>query len=268
MKPKTSNRSKRSFWPRTKKPWILSLLVTVGLVFLAGSAMAQGKFDTPVSKPLLILMALFAMALIPVLLVMVTSFVKIVVVLGLVRSAMGTQQIPPNQVVTGLALILTLYIMIPVGLQTYREIEGVVQTTSNQSLFSTATFGLLQEAFQKGREPLRAFLEKHASPKDKAVFYNLARKMSAEQDRDKIGRTDFMILMPAFVISELSEAFQIGFVIFLPFLVIDMVVANILLSLGMFQLSPITVSLPFKLLLFVLVDGWYLITRGLILGYT
>jgi type III secretion protein R len=153
-------------------------------------------------------------------------------------------------------------------LQTYRAIEGVVQTESNQGVLSTATFGLLQEAFKKGREPLREFMLKHATPRDRALFYNLARRMSDEQDKDKIGKTDFVILMPAFVISELAEAFQIGFVIFLPFLVIDMVVANILLSLGMFQLSPITVSLPFKLLLFVLVDGWYLITRGLILGYT
>jgi type III secretion protein R len=234
----------------------------------AGFAFAQGKLDQPVSKPMVILLALFAMGLVPVIIVMVTSFVKIAVVLALVRSAMGTQQIPPNQVVTGLAMILTLYIMIPVGLETYRNIQGVVQTSSTQPMISTATFGLLEEAFKKGREPLRAFLEKHATPKDRTLFYNLARKMRKAEDRDSVGKSDFTILMPAFVISELAEAFQIGFVIFLPFLVIDMVVANILLSLGMFQLSPVTVSLPFKLLLFVLVDGWYLITRGLILGYT
>lgn len=268
MKNKSALKAKVSLFPRSWKPWVFAFLLTAGGMLVAGAAFAQGKFDTPVSKPLLILLALFSMALIPVLLVMVTAFVKIVVVLGLIRSALGTQQIPPNQVVTGLAMILTLYIMIPVGLQTYRAIEGVVQTESNQGVISTATFGLIQEAFKKGREPLREFMLKHATPRDRALFYNLARRMSAEQDKDKIGKTDFVVLMPAFVISELAEAFQIGFVIFLPFLVIDMVVANILLSLGMFQLSPITVSLPFKLLLFVLVDGWYLITRGLILGYT
>lgn len=259
---------KLRFWPRSKGAWILSALISMTLTAWGTLALAQGKYDTAVSKPLLILLALFAMALIPILLVMVTSFVKIVVVLGLIRSALGTQQIPPNQVITGLALILTLYIMIPVGLETYGAINSVVQTPSNQPIFSVATFGLIEDAFKKGREPLRMFLEKHASPKDRALFYNLARKMRKPDNRDAVGKEDFSVLMPAFVISELSEAFQIGFVIFLPFLVIDMVVANILLSLGMFQLSPITVSLPFKLLLFVLVDGWYLITRGLILGYT
>ena len=252
----------------SKARWIGSFLLSSALMLVASAVFAQAKAETPVSKPLLILIGLFAMALVPILIVMVTSFVKIAVVLALIRSALGTQQIPPNQVVTGLAMILTLYIMIPVGIDTYRAVQGVVQTTSNQPLLSTATFGLLQEAFDKGREPMRAFLSKHAAPKEKNLFYNLARKMRKPEDRDAVGKEDFTILMPAFVISELSEAFQIGFVIFLPFLVIDMVVANILLSLGMFQLSPVTVSLPFKLLLFVLVDGWYLITRGLILGYT
>ncbi len=252
----------------SRRAYGLAFLFFLPLVLFASVAMAQGKFDTPISKPLVILLALFAMALIPILIVMVTSFVKIVVVLALIRSALGTQQIPPNQVITGLAMILSLYIMIPVGLETYRATQSVVQTQTNQGLVSTATFGLVEEAFKKGREPLRNFLEKHANPKDQSLFYNLARKMRAPEDRDSIEKNDFTILMPSFVISELSEAFQIGFVIFLPFLVIDMVVANILLSLGMFQLSPITVSLPFKLLLFVLVDGWYLITRGLILGYS
>jgi type III secretion protein R len=252
----------------SKAKWLGSIFLSAALVLIAGAAFAQAKSEAPVSKPLLILIGLFAMALVPILIVMVTSFVKIAVVLALIRSALGTQQIPPNQVVTGLAMILTLYIMIPVGIDTYRAVQGVVQATSNQPFLSTATFGLLQEAFDKGREPMRAFLSKHATPKEKNLFYNLARKMRKPEDRDAVGKEDFTILMPAFVISELSEAFQIGFVIFLPFLVIDMVVANILLSLGMFQLSPVTVSLPFKLLLFVLVDGWYLITRGLILGYT
>lgn len=258
----------RKIKPLSKGSWIFSIGVSLVFSLCATAALAQGKFEQPISKPIVILLALFAMALVPILIVMVTSFVKIVVVLGLVRTAIGTQQIPPNQVVTGLAMILTLYIMVPVGIETYRTTSSVIQTSSNQPFFSTATLGLIQEGFKKGREPLRNFLEKHSNPKDRSLFYNLARKMRKPADRDAVGKDDFTVLMPAFVISELAEAFQIGFVIFLPFLVIDMVVANILLSLGMFQLSPITVSLPFKLLLFVLVDGWYLITRGLILGYT
>jgi len=249
-----------------------SLALAAGVYALfcvvAGTLWAQqGKFDQPVSKPLMILFALVALALVPILLTMITSFVKIAVVLALIRNALGTQQIPPNQIITGLAMILTVYIMIPVGVEMYRQTEGVIQTTSTQGLFSTATVGLLQEALNKGKEPMRGFLKKNTSEKDLTMFYSLARKMRKAEDRDSVGKEDFMILIPAFVVSELSEAFQIGFVIFLPFLVIDMVVANILLALGMFQLSPVTVSLPFKLLLFVLVDGWYLIARGLILGY-
>jgi len=258
----------KAFLKNHRKPLFAGLFVYFVLCLGAGSLWAQGKFDQPVSKPLLILFALVALALVPILLTMITSFVKIAVVLALIRNALGTQQIPPNQIITGLAMILTVYIMIPVGTDVYRATNNVIQTTSNQGLFSTATVGLLQEAVEKGKEPMRAFLMKNASDKDRTMFYSLARKMRKPEDRELVQKDDFMIIIPSFVISELSEAFQIGFVIFLPFLVIDMVVANILLALGMFQLSPITVSLPFKLLLFVLVDGWYLIARGLILGYT
>jgi type III secretion protein R len=238
------------------------------LFFLAARAYAQGKFDQQLSKPLLVLISLAVLAIIPIVLIMMTSFVKIAVVLALIRNALGTQQIPPNQVITGLALILTIYIMVPVGLESYRSAESVVQQTTNQGLMSQATLSMAQEAVEKGREPMRAFLTKFATAKDRGLFYKLAKKMRKPEDRDQVQETDFLILIPAFVISELSKAFQIGFVIFLPFLVIDMVVANILLSLGMFQLSPVTVSLPFKLLLFVLVDGWYLIAQGLVMGYT
>jgi len=120
----------------------------------------------------------------------------------------------------------------------------------------------------KGKEPVRQFLIKHVHAKERTLFYNLALKLrKTEEDRTEIKDDDFINLIPAFVVSELSEAFQIGFIIFLPFVVIDLVIANILLALGMFQISPITISLPFKLLLFVLVDGWHVIAKGLILGY-
>jgi type III secretion apparatus protein, YscR/HrcR family len=259
----------KSYWRACRRHFGKSLLLSLLLSLSASTLWAQqGKFDQPVSRPILILVALVALALVPILMIMITSFVKIAVVLALIRTALGTQQIPPNQVVTGMAMILTLYIMVPVGIETYHATTGVLQATSNQGFFSQATVGLLEEGFNKGKEPMRKFLMKHASIKDRTLFYNLAKKMRAPEDRDSVGPDDFQIIIPAFVVSELSEAFQIGFVIFLPFLVIDMVVANVLLSLGMFQLSPITVSLPFKLLLFVLVDGWFLITRGLIIGYS
>ncbi len=254
-----------------KKPKInfkvFSLTLSIFFLVLAPEVFAQGKYDQPLARPLVILFALSLLALVPVLLIMMTSFIKISVVLALLRNALGTQQIPPNQVITGLAIIMTIYIMSPVGIDIYRDIQGLVGQTSSQGFLSQATVSMAGEALDKGKEPMRGFLMKHASEKDRSLFYNLAKQMRRPEDREQIQNNDFLILTPAFVVSELSKAFQIGFIIFLPFLVIDMVVANILLSLGMFQLSPITVSLPFKLLLFVLVDGWYLIAKGLVLGY-
>ncbi len=229
-----------------RKKWLWAILVFTVVTGTGAALWAQGAYDQPVSKPVLIVIALVALALVPVLLTMITSFVKIAVVLALIRNALGTQQIPPNQVITGLAMILTLYIMIPVGIDIYKQTSSIIQTPSSQGFFSQATVGLLKEGFEKGKEPVKAFLLKHAHEKERVMFFNLAKKMRKPEDRDSIKAEDMQILIPAFVISELSEAFQVGFVIFLPFLVVDMVVANVLLSLGMFQLSPITVSLPFK----------------------
>jgi len=224
--------------------------------------------DQPISKPILILFILFIMSLAPFILMMTTSFVKIAVVLSLVRSAMGTQQIPPNQIITGLALILTVYVMIPVAQQVYDASSDVIKTAdANQELLSTASVDVLKRAVEKGKEPVRQFLLKHVNDKERKLFYGLGIKLKINASIGGLEDSDFIVLIPAFVISELSAAFQIGFVIFLPFLIIDMVVSNILLSMGMFQVSPITVAMPFKLLLFVLVDGWYLITEGLVRGY-
>lgn len=224
--------------------------------------------DREISKPILIIFVLFIMSLAPFVLMMTTSFIKISVVLSLVRSALGVQQIPPNPIITGLALILTIYVMIPVGQLAYNEVsEVIMETKSNQELFSMASVGKLKLAVDKGKEPVRDFLLKHVHDQERKLFYNLGKKLRINETIGELTDKDFIVLIPAFTVSELTEAFQIGFMIFLPFLVIDMVVSNILLSMGMFQLSPITVSLPFKLLLFVLVDGWYLITKGLVMGY-
>lgn len=221
-----------------------------------------------VSKPLVMLAVLAVLSLVPFLVMMVTSFVKIAVVLALIRNAIGTQQVPPNIVITGLAMILTIYIMVPVGYDVYRAAGATINQGTNQPLLSQASVQLLAKAVDEGKEPVRAFLLKHVHASERSLFYNLALKLRTnEEDRADISDRDFVNLVPAFVISELAEAFQIGFIIFLPFLVIDLVIANILLSLGMFQISPITISLPFKLLLFVLVNGWHLIAKGLILGY-
>ncbi len=246
----------------------LVFVALLPLIFWVSAVWAQGKNEQQLSKPLVILFALSILALVPIILVMMTSFIKITVVLALVRNALGTQQIPPNQVITGLAIILTIYIMSPIGIEIYRNTQGLIDQTSSEGFFSQASISIVMNGMKKGQEPIRAFVLKYANGKDRSLFYNLAKKMRKPEDRDQVKDDDFLILVPAFVVSELARAFQIGFIIFLPFLVIDMVVANVLLSLGMFQLSPVTVSLPFKLLLFVLVDGWYLITKGLVLGYT
>jgi len=231
---------------------------------------APGAADVSVqnftSRPLILLLALVVLSLVPFVLMMVTSFVKISVVLSIIRSALGTQQIPPNQVITGLGIILTVYIMSPVGMEMYRSAEADITGTKG-ALLSSETVGQMLEAANRAKEPLRNFLLKKVTNKDRALFYNLSLKMRTEEDRKSIKDTDFMIIVPAFVVSELKEAFQIGFLLFVPFIVIDLVVSNILLALGMNMVSPNTVALPFKLLLFVLVDGWYLIAKGLVIGY-
>jgi type III secretion protein R len=220
------------------------------------------------ARPLVLVGALAALSLLPFIIIMVTSFVKISVVLSIVRSALGTQQIPPTQVITGLAIILTVYIMMPVGLEIYKVTENLIQLKRpGESLLSAETIDLVFEAMEESGPPIKEFLSKNSLLKDRAMLFSMAKRLRKAEDRSSVGPEDFMVLIPAFVISELKEAFQIGFIIFVPFLVIDLVVANILMALGMQMLSPTTISLPFKLLLFVVIDGWYLITKGLITGY-
>ncbi|PIR20327.1 MAG: EscR/YscR/HrcR family type III secretion system export apparatus protein [Deltaproteobacteria bacterium CG11_big_fil_rev_8_21_14_0_20_47_16] len=246
---------------------VLSFL-TAALGFV-GTAHAQ-QLSTPVgvSRPLVLLSVLAAMALLPFVVMLATSFVKLVVVMSLLRNALGTQQVPPNTVITGLAIILTIYVMSPIGHQIYDAAGKIINQGTNQPLLSQTSVDLLVKAVDAGKEPMRAFLVKHTAPSERELFFNLAKKLETNPEiQAKMSDTDFLNIVPAFAISELSAAFKIGFVIFLPFLVIDIVIANILLSLGMFQISPVTISLPFKLLLFVLVNGWHVIVKGLILGY-
>jgi type III secretion protein R len=244
----------------------LSLSVALGV---PAEALAQAQVTaTGVSQPLVMMLTLAALAMAPFMIMMATSFVKLAVVFALIRNALGTQQIPPNTVVTGLALVLTIYIMVPVGHQMYEASADVIKSDTNQPLLSQTTIELLGTGVDAAKEPFRRFLLKHVHDQDRKLFFRLAKKMERDPERrEAIADDDLMNLVPAFAISELAEAFQIGFIIFLPFLIIDLVIANILLSLGMFQISPITISLPFKLLLFVLVSGWHMIAQGLIMGY-
>lgn len=205
------------------------------------------------------LVTVILLALAPFVAVMVTSFTKIVVVLSLLRNALGLQQVPPNLVLNGLALVLSIYVMLPVGQAMMVQVSGM-----NNIAGSTNT---LLAAADAAKEPLREFLIKHAEPRERAFFLNTARKTLSEEGAAELTDRDFIVIVPAFTVSELAVAFQIAFLIFLPFIVIDLVVSNILMAMGMMMLSPTTVSLPFKLLLFVLVDGLVKLAHGLVLSY-
>ncbi len=284
--------------------------------------LAHAQTGTQVANPIVMVIVLGTLALAPFMVVMLTSFVKISVVLSILRNALGTQQVPPNQIITGLAFVLTIFIMVPVGRQMYDDAGKVSET---RDIFSEASVKSLFDASKKAKEPLRRFLSLHSHVKDRELFMDLAVRLEASTTA-KIARAqekaatpaatastavpnvtppaapsglpetatqalaatvpspsgttasaaavnrpdkdDFQVLIPSFVTSQLKEAFEVGFLIFVPFIVVDMVIANILLAMGMSMLSPTVISLPFKLLLFVLVDGWFLIVRGLVLSYT
>jgi type III secretion protein R len=229
-----------------------------------GQSMGRGDLT---ARPLVLIFLMAALSILPFALLLVTSFVRIAVVLSILKSALGTPQIPPTQVVTGLALLLTLYVMAPTGERMYKAIEPVLGRGAGADVLSGATVGALEAASQRAKEPLREFLLKHSAGRDRATFHSLALRMRAPAERAGITDRDLLVIVPAFLTSELRRAFEIGFLLFVPFLVVDMVIANLLLALGMHMLSPTTVSLPFKLLLFVLADGWQLILRGLVESY-
>jgi flagellar biosynthetic protein FliP len=209
----------------------------------------QGKAATVVQ----LLLILTVLSLAPALLMMVTSFTRIIIVLSLVRNALGVQQMPSNQIIIGLALFLTFFIMAPVWQQVNEE--------ALKPYYEDRING--EEALALASTPVKNFMLKQTREKDLALFVKLSKEKRPEKPMD----ITLPVLIPAFVISELKTAFQIGFLIFLPFLIIDIVVASILLSMGMMMLPPIMISLPFKLLLFVLVDGWYLIVESLVRSF-
>ena len=219
-------------------------------------AAAPVALPDPGASPVALLLVLAGLSLLPFLLVTFTSFTKISVVLSLTRSALGTQQAPPTVVLTGLAAVLSLVVMGPVA-------EAMLARVRAERLPAVAGPEMLR-VLSSAAGPLQAFLLEHGSPELRAEFAALSRELRGGA---KVSETDLAVLAPAFVLTELKQAFQIGFLVFLPFLVVDMVVANVLLALGMQSLSPSQVSLPFKVLLFVAVDGWALLARSLVQGY-
>jgi flagellar biosynthetic protein FliP len=252
---------------KTRK--FMILLLVVGLVILASAAAGQaqplslpnislsigGAADEPgkVATVIQLLFILTVLSLAPAIILMVTSFTRIVVVLSLLRHALGTQSMPPNQIIIGLSLFLTLFIMTPVWQRVNNE--------ALQHYYEERTSS--EEALTLAAIPVKDFMLRQVREKDLALFVKIAKEKRPEKPAD----ISLSVLIPAFVISELKTGFQIGFMIYLPFLILDMVVASILLSMGMMMLPPIMISLPFKLLLFVLVDGWSLLAGSLVQSF-
>ncbi len=214
-------------------------------------------------SPGAIILMVVGVAMAPFVAVMITSFTKIVVVLSLLRNALGLQQVPPNVVLNGLALILSIYVMYPVILSTHQLVSAEMQTSIEDKLSLEKMLHLADIS----KDPLKDFLIQHSSESERAFFYRSAKRLLPEEAAKDVGESDLLVVVPAFTVSELTAAFQIGFLIFLPFLVIDLVVSNVLLGLGMMMLAPTMVSLPFKLLLFVFVSGWTQLVHGLVVTY-
>ncbi len=247
---------------------LICMLVISGLIFFASSSWGQ-SFSIPsislniedggdepgrVAVVIQLLFLFTILSLAPAILVMLTSFTRIVVVLSLLRHALGTQQMPANQIIIGLSLFLTFFIMTPVWNKVNSQ---ALQPYIDEKISA-------ERAFDLAAQPIKEFMLRQAGEKDIALFVKISRG-ERPQKPDEI---KLPVLIPAFVISELKTAFQIGFMIYLPFLILDMVVASVLLSMGMMMLPPIMISLPFKLLLFVLVDGWNLVIGSLVQSFT
>lgn len=246
--------------PRRALPWrAAATLVALGLPALAWAQNAspaglplvigQSPGGTSYSVPIQTLLFFTALSFLPAVLLLMTGFTRIVIVLSLVRQALGTQAAPPNQVIVGLSLFLTFFVMGPTFDRVYEEAYKP---------YAAAQIGF-EETLARGEQPMRGFMLKQTRQSDLMLFSRLARLPEGGKAED----VPFKVLVPAFVTSELKSAFQIGFLIFIPFLVIDMIVASVLMSLGMMMLSPVLVALPFKLMLFVLADGWNLLLGSL-----
>ena len=240
------------------------------------------------TDPFALIVVLVGLSLIPFIAMIATSYLKIVVVMSLIRNALGIQSIPPNMVINALAMILTFYIKAPVVSESWgaivesqksRGANQVVQVATQTSTTSAtpnstppnshpSTFDLSSLDLGKAAEPFRKFLSDHTAPRERAFFVNTAESLwSKDGEPAVVDSESFWILLPSFCVSELTKAFQIGFLVYLPFIAIDIIVSNILLAMGMMMVSPVTISLPFKLLLFVMVNGWTLLIQGLVKGY-
>jgi type III secretion protein R len=212
--------------------------------------------------PVALLVPLMVLGLVPFAAVMVTSYTKLVVVFALLRNALGIQHVPPNLVLNSLALVFSVYIMSPV-------ITEVAERLQAKGVFSTPRMKTQDvfDALNEAKEPVRAFLLKHGRERERKFFFKTAEKLWPPERMQGVSENDLQIAVPAFTVSELTSAFQIGFIIYLCFVSIDLILANVLLAMGMSMVSPTVISVPFKLLLFTVLDGWSLLMHGLVLSY-
>lgn len=210
---------------------------------------------------------LIFLALLPFLIMLFTSFIKITITLALLRSALGVQQTPPNQVINGIALILTMYVMYPTGLEMYKQAEPIFQGQVSNQLFSKDTALVAVQVIDAAKEPLRQFLIRNSRKQDLQGFYKIAYKTFPDEAKATLQETDFLVVAPSFITTQIRAAFEIGVLIYLPFFVIDLVTSNILLAMQMMMLSPLSISLPLKLLLVVMIDGWTVLVQGLVLSF-
>ena len=247
----------------------LTVLISFFLIIIASTAFAQSPDPTLVTQPSLVakLAVLAGVALLPFAVMLLTSFVKIIIVLSLFRNALGVQQTPPNQVLNGLALLLTIYVMFPTGVAMYDASKDVIAKATPAPMFSNQSALQIIEIIDASKLPFKNFLQRNTLTKHIRSFYQIAYKIFPEPYKSELKPNDLIILMPSFITTQLKAAFEIGVLIYLPFFVIDLVTSNILLAMGMMMLSPLTIALPIKLLLLVMIDGWTLLVQGLVLTF-
>ena len=214
------------------------------------------------ANPLNLIMIMALMGLLPFMVTLMTSYIKIIVVTFLIRNALGVQQVPPSMVLSGLALILSIFVMAPVAMQTYNLLE------KEQIDTASITPAQIIETASNVSGPIKTFLKNNTSEEILKSFTNTAQRIWPEDLKKSIDEDSFVIIIPSFVISELTKAFQIGFLLYLPFIAIDLIISNILSAMGMMMVSPMTISLPFKLMLFVTLNGWLKLSQGLLYSYT
>jgi type III secretion protein R len=210
-------------------------------------------------------MALAFLSVLPFIIMILTSFLKIVVVLSLLRSALGVQQAPPNQVINGVAFLLSLFVMYPTTIKMYDAAQVVMEkSVAPESFLAEGSSAYVIAVAKAAGEPLREFLKRNSEPNHQIQFYRLAYRGLPEANRESLSPSDYIVIIPAYITSQLKAAFEIGVLIYIPFFVIDLVTSNVLLAMGMMMLSPVTISMPLKLFLLVMLDGWTLLIDGLI----